>query len=1771
MNAEISASGRVVPANFVDHLRRLARERPNEIWLTVAGSQEGRSVERCFSFADFERRVRALAARLQQDCTKGDRVLVMLDNDEHYAASMLACFYAGVIAVPVPPLESLRHQHLVRLLGIVQDARARCVLTSAATQASMQAEAQRFGGLLCVAADEIDLNLADNWKPQAPASDDIAFLQYTSGSTGMPKGVMVSHGNLIANEVAIRNSMDIGASDKFVSWAPLYHDMGLIGGLLQPLFSEVPLVLTSPRHFLESPVRWLELISRHRATLSGGPDFSFRLCLERVKANHLAGLDLSSWRVAYAGAEPVRVDTMTDFSARFSAAGFRAEAVYPCYGLAEATLFVTGGPHGGLVNTAFSPADLALDLAVPMEQGTRLASCGVVAANHEVAIVHPGTDQVLEPGRVGEIWVAGPSVALGYWDKAEASAETFVERSAKRWLRTGDLGLVHQGQLYVTGRLKDLIIVRGHNLYPQDIERVAELEVDAVRKGRVAAFSVPGPQGESLGLAAEVSRGLQKLVEPARLVEALSAAVSQTFGEPLSVVILLNPSGMPKTSSGKLQRQACRKDWMEGSLDAYAVFEHGVFVSGGTAHSASANVKPLADEVEQALVTLWSQALRRTSSDPLGPNAHFFTSGGNSLSATLAAGLIGERWNLNFPVRQIFDTPRLSDCAAAIRLLQAEEQARPLASIPMLSVEQRVAPLALSHAQQRQWFLWNLDPGSNAYHVATVLHLGNSDLKAVALRHALEQLVARHESLRTVFGAGPGGSGRQQVLPIGKLDFSEVDLSALPLEVAEARGDDEAQRLNAQPFDLACGPLLRVMLLSLAPGHQRLVLVMHHIVSDGMSMQLLLDELALLYRASLHQVDTPVLPPASTLQYVDYAAWHAKWLDSGVRELQLAWWRTQLGDSHPVLALPADEPRLAVARYRVARHSFALPAPLVGGLRAAALGHGATLFMALLTGFQALLHRHTDLQDIRVGVPVANRRHPDAARLLGFFVNTQVLRCRVDGRTRLSDLLATTREAAVDAQAYQDLPFEQLVESLQPERSLAHPALFQVLFNYLQEDFAGFEACTGCRVSTGAINGQAAQFELSVEIRELSGGQIDVRLDYAAELFRPATIERLGRRFLRLLEALANDPQQRVGDVDLCDVEEIGRIAAWSCGDADYALGNPLHVLFEAQASLHPDRVALLFGETSWTYSFLNRQANRLAHNLIELGVRAETRVGVAMERSSEMVLALLAVIKAGGAYVPLDPEHPAERLQHMAADSGITLLLTQSRLRERLGDLPSQQHTLALDGLDLSGWPEHNPAVPLHGENLVYLIFTSGSTGRPKGAGNRHGALSNRIAWSQRHQPLTASDTVLQKTPFGFDISFWEFFWPLSVGARLALAGPGEHRDPARIAQLVVRHQVTTIHFVPSMLQAFVSSGQAQRCTGLRHIICSGEALPAELRARTLAALPQAGLLNLYGPTEAAIDVTWHDCHDDGSASVPIGRPMGRVKVQVVDGDLNPVPQGVPGELLLGGLALARGYWMRPGLTAERFIASPDATLGERAYRTGDLVRWREDGELEYLGRLDHQVKIRGFRIELGEIEAALLAEPGVLEAVVVAANHDGGSRLVAYYAAEGAREDDGKHAAAVRATLGRTLPDYMVPAQLVRLERLPLNSNGKVDRKALPVATFAPVAAFEAPSGTVAEAIAGTWRELLGLKQVGLHDNFFDLGGHSLMLISMHRLLEDRLAPGLSVMDMFQHPTIASLVKRIEQAGDVSPGDAEIQEQRSQRRRAALLSRRNVVEGTN
>ncbi len=1659
-----------LPRTLVHALQRRAAQQPQALALRFLEGDEGEG--RVLSYAELDRRARTIAAALQANTSPGDRAVLLLPSGADYVAAFFGCLYAGVIAVPAYPPESSREQHQLRLLSIIADAEPALVLTSNDQRDALQ-HIDNAPALLCV--DTLSDELADIWQTPNLQPDDIAFLQYTSGSTALPKGVQVSHGNLVANELLIRQGFGIGANDVIVSWLPLYHDMGLIGGLLQPIFSGVPCVLMSPKSFLERPVRWLQAISRFGGTVSGGPDFAYRLCSERVSASALAKLDLSGWRVAFSGSEPIRQDSLERFAEKFAACGFDASSYLACYGLAEATLYVTSGTRGSGIPALGVDAQALTRNRIESGGDSLLLSCGIPRPLHQVQIVDPHSLTVLGDNQVGEIWASGPSIAHGYWRNPEATAKSFVEMAGHTWLRTGDLGALRDGELFISGRLKDMLIVRGHNLYPQDIERTVETDVAHVRKGRVAVFAVQQDGEEGIGIAAEIGRSVQKNVPAEALINAIRQAVAEAYQEAPRAVVLLNPGALPKTSSGKLQRAACRSGLADGTLDSYAQFPGG-------AAPRSVAAAPTADAVHAHIAAIWAEQLRVPA---VAATDNFFLLGGNSISAAQVIAQLRDRLGVNLHLRDLFETRDLAGFARHVAG-QIAAGATAEGTIPRLPRQQN---LPQSPAQNRLWFLWQMDPTSAAYNIPGGLHL-RGELDQHALRASFARLIQRHEALRTVF-LDVDGQALQRILPSAELHLRHVDLRPLSGREQSTEAARVREEEASAPFDLQSGPLLRVTLVRLADEDQQLLVTLHHIVADGWSLTVLLDEFSRLYAEACG--GQPAELKALPLGYADFASWQRQWLADGEGARQLAYWVEQLGDEAPALQLPLDYPRSTQRQHSAARFTWTLDDALSQRLRQVASSQQATLFMVLLAGLQTLLLRHTGQGDIRIGVPGANRQRVETQGLLGFFINTLVLRGELDGRQAFNQVLANARIATLDAQANQDVPFDQLVQAL------GGHAPFQVLFNHQQRDLSSLRRLPGLLAHELPWHSREAKYDLQLHSEEDGKGRLTLSFDYADELFNAATIEQLAQRLVSLLRQVAEQPQLAIGDIQLLGEGEQRQLAEWSRAPMP-AAEKLLPASLDYQAQKSADVTALLWQSGSLTYGQLHAQANRLAEQLRNLGVGPDVRVAIAAERSPQLLVGLLAIVKAGGAYVPLDVDYPRERLAYMLEDSGAKLLLTQAHLRDALPTLATVQ-VLNLDEVEAAEplGAQAVSAPDVSGANLAYVIYTSGSTGQPKGVGVTHAALAERLAWMQATYALDASDVLLQKAPISFDVSVWECFWPLITGARLLLAAPGEHRDPQRLVRLVRDYGVTTLHFVPPLLQLFIQEAEVQQCSSLRRLFSGGEALPAALRDRVLAALPNVALHNRYGPTETAINVThWHCQASDGERS-PIGRPLGNVRCHVLDTELQPVPVGVAGELCIGGAGLARGYLGRPGLTAERFVADPFGDPGARLYRTGDRVRWGADGALEYLGRLDQQVKLRGFRIEPEEIQARLLAQAGVGQAVVLIREGHTGPQLIGYYTSTSSTPQ-ATQSAQLLAALAAQLPDYMVPSHLLRLEQMPLSPAGKLDRRALPEPVWQQRQHI-APSTPLQEQIAAIWREVLGLAQVGLADDFFELGGHSLL----------------------------------------------------------------------
>ncbi len=1023
--------------------------------------------------------------------------------------------------------------------------------------------------------------------------------------------------------------------------------------------------------------------------------------------------------------------------------------------------------------------------------------------------------------------------------------------------------------------------------------------------------------------------------------------------------------------------------------------------------------------------------------------------------------------------------------------------------------------LPLSFAQQRLWFLNQLEPNSPFYNISAALRL-KGVLNLPALENSFNEIIRRHEVLRTAFIV-VDGQPIQVVTPCQKLTIKLIDLTALPTGEREI----EAQKLTVQeigqPFNLGSGLLVRSTLLCLSETEHILVFAMHHIVSDGWSIDVLVREVATLYECYCKSKPSPL--PELTIQYADYAVWQRQYLQGEVLERQLNYWKQQLGSNLPVLELPCDRSRSHSQSFCGASQSFHLPQELVIALKSLSQQESCTLFMTFLAAFQVLLSRYAGMGDIVVGTPIANRDRTEIENLIGFFVNTLVLRTDLSDNPSFRELLKRVRETTLGAYEHQDLPFDLLVEALNPQRDLSHTPLFQVMFVWQNTSLSQVEL-SGLTWQTVETNSKTAKFDLTLLMEETELG-LTGALEYNTDLFDGTTISRMVEHLQIVLEGIVANPHQHVAQLPL-NPQLYGNGTK-----AEYSLDRCIHELISDRATQTPEAVAVVFADKQLTYQQLNTQANQLAHYLQKLGVCPDVLVGICVERSLEMVVGLLAILKAGGAYLPLDPDYPQERLAFMLENAGVSVLLTQEKLVNLLPK-PAQVICLDSDRFSINRESQANPITTVQPENIAYAIYTSGSTGVPKAVMIPHRAICNHMLWMQAEFPLTSADCVLQKTPFSFDASVWEFYAPLLAGAKLLLAQPGGHQDSGYLVDLIAAQQVTILQLVPTQLRLLLENPQLSHCQSLRRVFCGGEVLTTDLQQQFFSCLPKVELYNLYGPTEATIDSTFWRCQsEDEYKVVPIGNAIANVQVYILDSYFQLVPVGVAGEIYIGGDSLARCYGNFPDLTAQKFIPHPFAT-GERLYKTGDLGRYRTDGAIEFIGRKDSQVKLRGFRIELGEIEAQLSQHPQVKQNVaIVREDIPSQQRLVAYIVAR----QQPPTVSELRSFLKQRLPDYTIPAIFIFLDVLPLLPNGKIDRNSLPLPDLQRAKLDStAPRNDVEETLVQIWRQVLQVENIGVNDNFFELGGDSILSLQVIAKA-NQAGLQLTPKQIFEDQTIAGL----------------------------------------
>ncbi len=1329
------------------------------------------------------------------------------------------------------------------------------------------------------------------------------------------------------------------------------------------------------------------------------------------------------------------------------------------------------------------------------------SSLGQPLANTRVAVL----DRCLQPlpaKAKGELYIGGAGLARGYLNRPSLTAERFVPdphgSHGQRLYRSGDW--VRQGNdLQFAGRMDGQVKIRGYRVELAEIENQLRA-LDGVAN---ALVRVQG-QAPQLQLAAwlvpsEMPADCQAWQDSTR------ATLKSRLPEHMVPTHLMVLEHLPVTANGKVDVKALPEP--VATLQAYQAPESPLQVQ---------------------LATIWAEVLQVPQ---VGLTDNFFALGGHSLLATQAVSRVRKQLGVDIPLRTLFDTVDLLAFAQAV----AEGEKGTGLDIEILDRQQ---PLPVSRSQNRQWLFWKLNPQSLAYNTPMAVRMqGNLDRSAV--QAALDALVARHESLRTVF-VEADGLPWQRILPAATVPIGFEDLS----------GQDHAaqlRKLEAEafvPFDLEHGPLLRARLFKVNAQEHLLSLTLHHIVSDGWSMSLLVREFAAVYNAAATGRQQTIEP--LPVQYADFAAWQRKWLAEGQMQAQIDYWKARLEDDFEVLELPADRIRPQVKSYQGSRFDVRLPLALTERLRALAVASNATLFHVFLAAYAIVLSRYSRKDTLNIGVPVTNRNRLELEGLIGFFINVVVARIGVDGSQPFPQLLAAIKETTLQAQANKDVPFLEVAEALYPDRDQGVNPFFQVLYNHLRDlgEQVSSDALHGLQVKEVDLLEPGAQYDISLNTLERSDG-VTASFNYSTDLFDAARIERMAGHWQALLEAICAEPQRCIGELGLLGSAEHQQLTHGWNPASQASSGLCAHQLLEHQASLRPDAVALIFDDQQMTYAELDRCSNQLAHRLRALGVGPDRLVGVAVERGLRMALALVAIHKAGGAYVPLDPDYPQERLAYMVEDSSIGLLLADVPSRERL-QLSTPLPCVVLEpGNDwLSAWPAEPLANLAAPENLAYVIYTSGSTGMPKGVAIDHHALSVFCQVAGDYSRLSPNDRVLQFATFSFDGFIEQFFPPLAQGACVVLRDL-RLWDTATLLDEINRHDVTVADLPAAYWRLLALERRAPEAYGrLKQIHVGGEAVPEDALRAWLADGPTAvRLLNTYGPTEATVVATTYDCsqmtpQQISQGGVPIGRAIPGRSLHALDDGLAPTPVGVPGELFIGGAGcLARGYHQRPSLTAERFIPDPfDPVGGGRLYRTGDLGCYDENGQLAYRGRADHQVKVRGFRIELGEIEQYLRAHPDVREATVLAIDLPAGKQLCAY--AVPVEGHDGDLRLALKHYLKASLPDYMIPSYLVTLPSMPLTPSGKLDRKALPLPDPSqPQHDYEAPQTERQQQLANIWAQLLSVARVGLNDNFFELGGHSLLAAQAVSRINVELGLDIPLRLIFTHPELRAFALALDE----------------------------------
>ncbi|KZN34203.1 hypothetical protein N480_21610 [Pseudoalteromonas luteoviolacea S2607] len=1741
--------------SFIDIIKYYAEVQPEkDVYIFL---KDGEVLQQSITYKELDLQARSIAATLQASGSV-DRAMLVYSPGIEFIKAFFGCLYAGVTSIPVY-LPSARAESWKRLRGIMNDAEVQAILLDSSCLESVnkwlldESDAEKTH---VITTELVDTEAAKEWIEPSIHADKLAFLQYTSGSTGDPKGVMVSHGNLLHNQALIGTRFCHTQDSVVVGWLPQYHDMGLIGNILHPAYIGSTSILMSPVSFLQKPVRWLQAITKYKATTSGGPNFAFELCAQRITEEDKKELDLSGWDLAFNGAEPIHPDTLENFYQAFKSCGFKKEVFYPCYGLAESTLFVSGVEKGEQpVVKHVDRKELENNNVVIKLQASEstfsLVSCGTTELGVDIQIVNPDTQQSIHDGSVGEIWVSGESIAHGYWRRDELSKTafySFLDGKPNRFLRTGDLGFICDGNLYVSGRLKDLIILRGKNYYPQDIEAKAQEVSAALKPSRGIAFlnDDKGADQASIVLVQEIERTSIRKADFQQLEKDIKQAIFNIFELNIEVVIV-KPGHVPITSSGKVRRSLCKSTYLQNGYQAL------------NAAAVSTNTLDAKQECEELIpkTSVEHFAAKWITSQFIGQKVDLgrplLDYGLDSMKAAQLQYDIESELEVVYPMEKLLNTSSLKQLIDELTSYVSQKKT-------VISQSQVSASDFTSSNQNRlssqQMMFWQLNNKSNntaALNLSVAVEIksiSESAFSLEAFRGAFDAYLEQQAILRTVY-IEHSGEPECAVKPISDFNdvLSDVDGSSLAQDELNKLIEHSAN----QPFDLKNGPICRATIYQLAEGRVLFHFVVHHIAMDAWSLQISLQQIAKNYEllANGHR------PPETQTKfsYQDYSESQLNDLSRQDQEESRKFWQSQFEGLTEITELPTDKKNPKEFDFSGANHDLQLSPELCKQINMLAKRKGVTPYTLILSVYKVLLHKFMGNENIVVGTPISQRPMVDYAQVAGCFVDVKPVCTRIQPNMSFDTLLDNVKNTFLSVLEHKCYPSQQILQIQQLKEVLSVANAFPNVRFALQkahelesigEFFLGTSGASidlhGLQLSSYDMPSQITQAELALTVVE-SEQKMWLRFNYSSQLFETETVAYLAQCCHEILCAVIRDSGQDISHITL-PRRGNGTIQPEAASGKVVPLSvRGVHQLFEQQAVSQPDAIAVVCAQQSVTYAELNQRANIIAHKLLANGVTSGSNIAIYMHRSAEMVAAFLAGLKVGACCVLLEPDMSPARCKYILEDSKPRFVLKNDSSLSL--DLDEGVVELVVDEeLCRNSTELRNPDLPVSDLDAAYVIYTSGSTGEPKGVIGIHKGMINRTQWMIETFGITSDDVILHCTPMNFVRAEREIFYALSAGAQLVLLQQNALNEPASFLKALQAHKVTFTATSPAHIKTLLDYDldAFSRLDAPRNWFIGADVLDQALVSKLQAMHNEMTLSYFYGSTETTSDVSCFTIPKDyqgGAFTTPIGHPLNNTDLYILDETMSPVPCGGKGELFVAGHQISRGYLNADELTAQKYIANPFSSTKERLYRTGDLARKLSNGDIIILGRKDSQVNLNGFRIDLSEVEHGLYSHKNVKDvAVRIFKENKEKQYIVAYVVlADGVSSREGE--LELRQHVQGALSDYMQPGVYVFVDKLPRTELGKLNHRLLPDPKEAIqnmlAASYVEPDNELEVILVAIWEDILQVEQVGVEDNFYQLGGNSLLSVKIVAEIEESTGVSITLKEFFEALTIRALAEKI------------------------------------